>query len=298
MMITLKYFLSFFYITHISFCQIGLLDFSKVFLLHPKMAQYHFGLNTFYKQETTMQNRMIIGTKLQNKNNQFIKSFERQKRTISKSYQLQKSQINKNLKAVKNKVNKDEYFTYLQKLQDLKASFIKKKNKLQKSIQKQRAKLIKKYFVSSKKRNKTFLSISKEIKTKLNLLRKKTQIDNIFQGSDKLKLPISTINYDDLPLSQLPFITIDNFFIAFINDSKTINQLINRHKHDTSISAEQFVNQEDKESLNYYLSTHLITSPFPPFTGDTINLSYQVLELIYHDYSIPLFKLSNSYPKN
>ncbi|MCO4781533.1 MAG: hypothetical protein KC646_04360 [Candidatus Cloacimonetes bacterium] len=280
-----------------SFSQDALLDYAKVFLLHPKIANYHFGLNTFYKQNTSMDERVKIGNDLQVLNNQMIKEFKVGSQALKDGYNLDKHGLLIEAQKHKNKNANTRYFEILAQIAELKQGFLEKQDTLRALIQENRAKSISKFFVSSKERNKIFYSISKEIKAKAFSLKKKHGYENIFQGSDKLKLPIKTVDYSKLPLSQLPFVTIDNYFVAFVSDSKTVGSLINDHKKYEGVTKDKFVNQTEHESLDYYLSSYMLAHPFAPVTGNTINISYDVLKLLYDQYQVPTIKLDNAYTK-
>lgn len=290
------YFLSVILVSN-SCSQDALLDYAKVFLLHPKIVNYHFGLNTFYKDSTTMEKRIEIGNKLQDINNQSIKEFKVGSQILRDQYQLDKYSLNVQAQNNKNKDGNRKYFALLEQITVLKDQLIDKQNTLKQLMQENRAKSISQYFVSSNERNKIFYSISKEIRSTVNDLKKLNNYQNIFQGTDKLKLPIKTVDYSKLPLGQLPFVTIDNFFVAFIADSKSIGTLIDDHKQYEGVTKDKFVNQTEHESLDYYLQSYLHSNPFPPVSGQTQNISYQVLKSLYDKYQIPTVKLDNSYAK-
>ncbi|MCJ8347611.1 hypothetical protein MJH12_18895 [bacterium] len=297
----MKLYQSIFYITvlcsiaHTSFSQIAVIDYSKIFLLHPKMANYHFGMNTFYNKKTSMEMRMKIGRTLQSKNQEFLLEYKKKLKQFHLKYFHKKRNLVSLSKLAKRESNKNYYFSLQKQIQNIKDQYLQKKLDLQQSIQNKRSKLIQNYFVSSKERNQIFFSISKEIGQKVDFLQKKHNFENVFQGADKLKLPLSTVDYSKLPLKELPFFTIDNFFIAFISDSKTIGNLISQHQQYEGVTEDKFINQTEKEALNDYLKSHLLTSPFPPFVGSSINISYEIAESLFQDYNVPTLKLHTAY---
>lgn len=263
--------------------EVGVVRYANLFLLHPAMKHYHFGVHNFYRQsyDTKELTDQSVAVALKDLRDLYI-DHQSTIEELRKQQSQRQKELYKDLVSHTNDWQERAKLNQLQK--QLEEEYGLSYQSTKRDLDQRVTKLVQELFSTSDERRLKMVSISTDIQKSIEIIRQRKGMDFVARRSDKLLLPVNwKINLDikslclDLEKFQ------DGFLSRFLNkNSDQISlQLIKASGHSSADMRIVMLNNVHVDSLIKYLNKYLASEPANNVLGRVTDITAEVLREIY-----------------
>lgn len=263
--------------------EVGLVSYSNLFLLHPEMRYYHFGVNNFYKDNDLTQT--LIDEKLKFLRDNLRELYIEYEASIEIARQ---SQWRKQLEISKTFAGDSSDWKSQAKMKQaqhqVEREYGKSYQNSQNELRTKVSNLLQSVFLKSQERRRRMLLISKQIQESIEDVRLEKSLDFVARRSDKLNLPVKwEPNLDvkslSLSLDQLQ----DDYLRRFLNkeNNGVSLQLLRASEHSQKDIKLAMFHNVNAGLLKKYLQKHRQLIPNRSLLGRVSDITVEVLLKIY-----------------
>lgn len=246
---------------------------AKILLFHPEMQHYHFGLQTFFRQPMTPEQKNTFVLELykklstieKNRQDQILKlRMERQKRI-----DLLTGYDHRYVTETKNE--------YTEKIKEASIEMLNKQEEL-----------IFQHFLNPVERNERLKKIMAEIDEHTGMVQQKLKLNFLFHDSLQYRIPMET-NEIFAPGQEGSFHALQNpeLFIGHVfNEIQNSRRLIGLHQPH-GVKQDDFAFGIDQESVRLYLRKYTYQGPYRAVFTNGPDITGDILSTIYQKYKLP-----------
>ena len=261
----------------------GLVNYSTLFLLHPEMKNYHFGVHNFFKAKdiNTSLAKNQIDSLLSELRELYL---ENQQKIQAARKDLLQEQLDLEKRLLGNNASWKSKLRLANMQKELQVSYGEVHKGRQKVFFERITDEFQKVFLSSLERRRRISRISRDIQKAIENVRTKNSLDFVSRGSDKLLIPTDwERNLDIKSLSlQLEQIQSDYLRRFLNNQSQSIDlKLIQRSGHSQQDARTALLNNIHVKSLQKYLNKYQSNNPRSMVFGNVKDVTKEALRLIY-----------------
>ena len=261
----------------------GLVNYATLFLLHPEMRNYHFGVHNFFvkNDESTTLAKERIEKLLKDLQTLYFNNQQRNQ-IARKDLWHEQLKLQKRLTGSGANWKSRAKLTVMQK--DLETSYGALYKKRQIDLRQNIAEVLQKVFLSPIQRRQRMGLISRDIQKSIEEIRVKKSIDFVVRSSNKLYLPKDWKQNLDIRLLSLELEQLQGDYLRrfLLNQSQKISlQLMEIADHSKADARTALRNNIHIKSLEKYLKKHQSSTQQSMIFGNANDITQEVLKLVY-----------------